>query len=139
MRHRRVLNPLLSPLHRAHFIATLTVVVFALGLGNAIAADSLAVEAVSNRADLVSGGDVLVRVILPPGVNANQAVLSLNGQPLANVLHAAPDGRGFLALVTGLSLGHNTVMLSGGGSSVQLDVMNYPAGGPVFSGPHLQP
>src|SRR5437867_7573278 len=32
------------------------------------AADVLAIESVSNRADLVSGGDVLVRITLPTGV-----------------------------------------------------------------------
>ena len=138
MSHRRILNPLLSQQHR-WFVGSLVVIVFALAFGSAIAADSLAIEAVSNRADLVSGGDALVRVILPAGVSEPQAVLSLNGQALANALHAAPDGRGFLALVTGLNLGHNSLVLAAGGSSVQLDVTNYPIGGPVFSGPHLQP
>lgn len=99
---------------------------------------TLAIQAVSNRADLVSNGDVLVRVTLPPGL-ANKAVLSLNGHPLANPLHPAPDGHGFLALVTGMNVGHNTLTLSVPGRSVQLPVTNYPTGGPVFSGPHLQP
>src|SRR5438034_5195306 len=101
------------------------------------AATTLAIEAVSNRADLVSGGDILVRVIVPQA--SSQAVLSLNSQPLANALHPAPDGRGSLALVSGLNLGHNTLSLAADGSSVQLDVTNYPIGGPIFSGPHLQP
>jgi hypothetical protein len=141
MSHDRTLNPLLSRPHRARFLGTLAAIVLAVGLGNSITASgqALGIEAVSNRADLVSGGDVLVRVTLPAGVSANQAVLALNGQALANALHAAPDGRGFLALVTGLSLGHNTLTLAGGGNSVQLDVTNYPIGGPIFSGPHLQP
>ena len=76
------------------------------------AADALAIESVSNRADLVSGGDVLVRVTLP--TPSTQAVLSLNGQPLVNALHPAPDGRGYLALVTGLNPGHNTLTLAAG-------------------------
>jgi len=101
------------------------------------AATTLAIEAVSNRADLVSGGGILVRVIVPQA--SSQAVLSLNSQPLANALHPAPDGRGSLALVSGLNLGHNTLSLAADGSSVQLDVTNYPIGGPIFSGPHLQP
>ncbi len=108
------------------------------GLGSVgAAADGLAIESLSNRADLVSGGDVLVRVTLPTGIT--QAVLSLNGQPLVNALHPAPDGRGYLALVSALNLGHNTLTLAAGSSSVQLDVTNYPIGGPIISGPHLQP
>lgn len=49
------LNPFLS--------GALAAIVLAVGLGNTIAASGqpLAIEAVSNRADLVSGGDILVR------------------------------------------------------------------------------
>jgi Tannase-like family of unknown function (DUF6351) len=96
------------------------------------------VEAVSNRADLVSGGDVLLRVTLPPGLSSS-AVLSLNGQRLENALHPAPDGDGYLALVNGLSVGPNTITLSAGAPTWRLVVTNHPIGGPIFSGPHLQP
>jgi hypothetical protein len=138
MVHRRTsTSPLSIPLPTWLAIVLATILAVA-AQGNA-AAQSLGLEAVSNRADLISGGDVLVRVTLPSNVGANQAVLILNGQPLANPLHAASDGKGYLALVTGLNLGHNTLMLAAGGSALQLDVTNYPIGGPVFSGPHLQP
>ena len=113
-----------------------------LAMGNALAKSdaTLAVEAVSNRADLVSGGDVLVRVTLPPGLaRTGKAVLALNGQPLADALHSAPDGHGYLALVSGMRDGRNRLTLSVPGRSVQLDMTNHPIGGPVFSGPHLQP
>jgi len=93
----------------------------AFGTGSALAKSdaTLAVEAVSNRADLVSGGDVLVRVTVPPGLaRTEQAVLSLNGQVLANALHPAPDGHGYLALVSGMNSGHNTLTLSVPGRSV---------------------
>src|SRR5215470_5796965 len=132
----RTIKRWVSQLAPGRFATVIAAVAISGGIGS-VSADPLAVEAVSNRADLVSGGDVLVRVTLPAGVNANQAVLSVNGQALASPLHAAPDGRGFLALVTGLNLGHNSLVLAGGGSSVQLDVTNYPIEGPVFSGPHL--
>ncbi len=106
------------------------------------AADSTRMlEAVSNRADLVSGGDVLVRV-RPPASNAatDGGTLSLNGTPLAEALHPAPDGDGMLALVTGLQVGsNNTVAFASGGRTATLVVTDYPIGGPIFSGPHLQP
>src|SRR5512144_2173949 len=135
MMHRRLSTPLVCTPLRALFACALATVVAAAAPGDA-AAQSLGLEAVSNRADLVSGGDVLVRVTLPMNVGANQSVLMLNGQPLANPLHAAPDGKGYLALVSGLALGHNSLMLAAGGSALQLDVTNYPIGGPIFSGPH---
>src|SRR5262249_45547955 len=87
------------------FIATL---ILAFGMNHAIAA-ALAIEAVSNRADLVTGGELLVRVTLPPGVTKNKAVLSVNGYPLGERLHRAPDGNGFLALVSGMRIGRNTL------------------------------
>lgn len=137
---RRFLVSLALHLRRAAFAAVLASI--ALGAQSALAKSdaTLAVEAVSNRADLVAGGDVLVRVTLPPGLaRISQAVLSLNGQSLANALHPAPDGNGYLALVTGLHLGQNSLTLSIPGRSVQLAVNNHPIGGPIFSGPHLQP
>jgi hypothetical protein len=100
----------------------------------------LDVEAVSNRADLVSGGDVLLRVKLPQRLaRSGRAVLSLNGRRLNDPLHPAPDGHGYLVLVTGLALGRNTITLSAGERDVHLVVTNHPIGGPIFSGPHLQP
>src|SRR2546427_5222642 len=98
--------------------------------------DALKIEAVSNRADLVSGGDVLLRVTLP---RKQQGTLSVNGAAVPGALHAAPDGNGYLALVTGLPLGRNTIALSSHGRMVHLDVTNHAIGGPIFSGPHLQP
>ena len=107
--------------------------------GGAFAHSDLQIEAVSNRADLVSGGDVLLRVSLPSGVSPSRVTLSLNGVPQAGALHAAPDGRGYLALVSGLVPGDNTVAVSAGKASAHLEVTNHPISGPVFSGPHLHP
>jgi Tannase-like family of unknown function (DUF6351) len=44
-----------------------------------------------------------------------------------------------VALVTGLNLGTNDLIFSSGDHSATLQVTNYPIGGPIFSGPHLQP
>jgi len=61
-----------------------------LGLGSAVANSDdtlLRIEAVSNRADLVSGGDVLLRVTLP---RKQQGMLSVNGAAVPGALHALP-------------------------------------------------
>ena len=139
MLHRYIVNRLQSHLCAANLIGALASIVLAVAFGNAMAASdsALAVEAVSNRADLVSGGDVLVRVTLPSNVGGNQAVLSLNGQPLSNPLHAAPDGRGYLALVTGLNQGHNTLTLAAGGGFA--GCINHQIESRLALRPHLQP
>ena len=58
----RVLVPIL--------LALLPLVVGTLPAGEASAADSLTIRVLSNRADLVSGGDALVAIDLPDGVPA---------------------------------------------------------------------
>ena len=55
---------------------------------------------------------MLLRVTLPRKSGA--AVLSLNGVPIPGALHAAPDGNGYLALVSGLVLGQNAVTIAAG-------------------------
>jgi len=94
----------------------------------------LVLETVGNRADLVSGGDVLVRTNAPPG-----AVLSVNGAAVPGALRPAPDGRGQLAMVEGLPIGPSRVAVSVGGRSARLVVTNHPSGGPLFSGPQIMP
>jgi hypothetical protein len=94
----------------------------------------LAIKAVSSRPDLVSGGDVLVRVQTLAG-----ARLTVNGKASDASLHRAPDGDGQLALVSGLPLGRSTIEVSDGGRRARLAVINHPNGGPLFSGPQIQP
>src|SRR2546422_6687449 len=93
-------NFLASYSRRATVVNAVVSVAVAFGMGSAAADsdDALKIEAVSNRADLVSGGDVLLRVTLP---RKQQGTLSVNGAAVPGALHAAPDGNGYLALVTG--------------------------------------
>jgi len=127
-----------SCLRRAVIVGAGVSMVLVFGTGTTLAHsdDSLGIEAVSNRADLVSGGDVLLRVTLP---RKSSGVLSVNGTPVPGALHPAADGRGYLALVTGLPLGRNTITVSAHGRKERLTVTNHSIGGPIFSGPHLQP
>ncbi len=98
----------------------------------------MAIETVGNRADLVSGGDVLVRVRLPEGASTQDASLTVNGAP-GGALRQGPDGKSWLSLIDGLAEGKNTLALSSGGNTVRLDVTNHPNSGPLFSGPQIQP
>ncbi len=97
------------------------------------------IEAVSNRPDLISNGDVLVRVTVPAGVDAASAAFSVNGEPAIERRGAATD-RTFLAKVERLPLGPSVISVSAAGKTfAKLAVVNHPNGGPVFSGAQIQP
>src|SRR3954465_11314868 len=78
------------------------------------------IAALSTRPDMVTGGDVLVRV-------PKNATVRVNGHVVS--------GRGDTRLRKGLELGRNTISAG----HARLTVINHPITGPVFSGPHEQP
>ena len=92
----------------------------------------------SNRADLISGGDALVEVKWPPGGNVSAATVSLNGTPVTASFAVRPNGR-YMGLVTGMKDGGNVVLARYSGGAAQITITNHPIGGPVFSGPQVQP
>lgn len=98
-------------------------VLLVLGLVPTAADAALRIATVSTRPDMVTGGDVLVRVSRP-------AVVRVNGREAF---------RGHTGLVTGLRLGANRLTATAGGDRARLRVVNHPIVGPVFSGPHEQP
>ena len=122
-------------------VRTITSIAAVLGLlctmlvGQA-AARELEIVTVSNRADLVAGGDVLVEVVPAP---PRPTVVTLNGDDVTDAFATGLDGR-HLGLVTGLQLGDNELVVTQpGGRGAALTITNHPIEGPVFSGPHLQP
>ena len=105
--------------------------------------------ALSNRADLVSDGNVLVEVVLPDKVSAAgleawiAETRSTSPGPAAHDVTGAfatrDDGR-VIGLVEGLPLGTSVLTARlPDGRGAWLEVTNHPNGGPVFSGPQLQP
>src|SRR5688500_15363191 len=95
----------------------------------------------SNRADLVSGGDALVEVRVPTKVSGVK--IKLNGADVtgAFVTTGAQTLRG---LVTGLRDGANEVVAEGDGPGnskrrARLHITNHPIGGPVLSGEQITP
>jgi hypothetical protein len=97
------------------------------------------VRALSPRADMVSGGDVLVAVALPEGVVSADVSVSIGGRDVSQAFRVAPDGASLVGLVTGLPEGASTIQANAGGQRAALDVVNYPLQGPIFSGPHQEP
>jgi hypothetical protein len=99
----------------------------------------VAISVLSTRADLVSGGQALVELDLPQGADAQAIYVSANGTNQSNAFSWSADGK-YMGLVTGLSVGSNTISVSGPGiANSGLTVFDHPAGGPIFSGPQLQP
>ena len=102
---------------------------------------SLVVQVLSDRADLISGGDALVAVRLPAGVRPERVRVLLGDRDVTRRFAVREDGR-FLGLVRGLRVGRNVLRASapgvagvGGDRAV---IVNHPAGGPVFSGPQTE-
>jgi hypothetical protein len=97
------------------------------------------ISVLSNRADLVSGGDALVRVTLPRGVKPSRLKLTAGRRNVTRVLHRTGK-RQLTGLVTRMHVGR--VVLTARvrrGSAARLYVTNHPIGGPVLAGPQIQP
>jgi Tannase-like family of unknown function (DUF6351) len=113
------------------------------GVGSAAAArhpkPRFSVSVLSGSADLVSGGSALVAVTLPRRADARRVKVALGRRDVTAEFAFRRDGR-FEALVTGLALGGNVLRATlRGGWTAQIDLINHPSSGPVFSGPQLEP
>jgi Tannase-like family of unknown function (DUF6351) len=114
---------------------------------SAVAADdNHDIIVLSNRADLISGGDALVEVIVPPGIiqamrsgGKVKIQASIDGVPVPDgTLALRADGR-IYGLVTGLKVGDNLLTVQTPGKAMNIVITNHPIGGPVFAGTQLQP
>ncbi|MSR06853.1 MAG: hypothetical protein EXR93_07300 [Gemmatimonadetes bacterium] len=100
------------------------------------------IATVSTRNDMVSGGDVLLRIGVSSQLPLERVAVALNGQDVRAAFRAVPGTRTLLGLVTGLRLGDNTLAVTGQGAGApqtSLVLTNWPIEGPIFSGPHQQP
>src|SRR3954463_15469962 len=108
------------------------------GVSSATSPGDLRIATVSDRADLVSGHDVLIRVTAP-GANPSSARITLNGRDVTRIFRANSNGKG-LGLLTGLHVGRNLVQATlRDGRGARLTVVDHPLGGPVFNGPQIKP
>src|SRR5690349_10400248 len=99
---------------------------------------ALEIKVLSNRADLVSGGDALVEIALPKAGTTDGLRVDVDGRDVSGAFKQRADSR-VVALVTGLKEGANVVTARRGSASARLTITNYPIGGPIFSGPQVQP
>jgi len=96
------------------------------------------ITVLSNRADLVTGGDALVEIVLPEGADAADLAVDVDGVDVTDAF--ADRGGRIIGSVDDLAVGANELtaqLLDGPGAT--LTITNHPIGGPVFSGAQIQP
>jgi hypothetical protein len=99
---------------------------------------ALSISVLSGRADLVSGGSSLVAINLPRS-DTRSVKVTVGRRTVTRDFAIRSDGR-FEGLVTGLHLGRNVLQARlRDGWAVRITLTNHPIGGPVFSGPQLEP
>ena len=74
----------------------------------AVLATDLRIEVISNRPDLISGGDALVEIVLPADIAPANVRVQLNGSDITSAFALRPNSR-FMGLVEGMNLGDNEI------------------------------
>jgi hypothetical protein len=102
--------------------------------------DEIEIVTLSNRADLISGGDALVEVRVPRRASLSRVEIKLNGHRVTSAFQLVPGTRTLRGLVTGLVDGRNRLSAdSQGAKEASLTITNHRIGGPVLSGPQITP
>jgi hypothetical protein len=97
------------------------------------------IRVLSTRADLVSDGQALLAVDPPAGKRVGSWHVRVGERDVSSAFAVRSSGR-LEGLVAGLRPGANVVTAwFGRGRAARLTVTNHPAGGPLFTGPQLQP
>src|SRR2546423_645226 len=90
---------------------------------------ALPVQGVSNRADVISGGDALVAVDLPAGTDPSTVKVTVGSRDVTDQFAQRPDGR-FEGLVTGLDVGGNVLRATlPSGATGQVTIVDHATGG----------
>lgn len=105
-----------------------------------VATADITIQAVSNQPHMISDGNVLVEI--SSSVMADQLQLQVDGKALAISLVAvegSAEANHYQALIEGLPEGSATISVLARDSSAELEVVNYPITGPIFSGEQQSP
>ena len=102
--------------------------------------DHIAITTLSSDPERISGGDVLVRIVIPPHTSNESVSMLLNGASVTTQFRPEPLHHAYVGLLSGLGAGTNTLDVKVRGErGASLKLINYPAQGPIVSGPHLAP
>ena len=122
----------------------------AAALGSAVAAQApvggrrsaFSFRTLSTRHDRVSGGNVLVEVVVPHDRSSTPVTATLNGRDVSSAFRPGSTPGTYTGLVTGLAPGRNAFHVAGepfNAPGATLELTNYPLTGPIVSGPHVKP
>ncbi|MDH3208417.1 MAG: DUF6351 family protein [Gemmatimonadota bacterium] len=96
------------------------------------------IRTLSTHREHVSGGDVLVEITVEPGVGAPE--VQVDGSEVTSAFHEDLERPGrWTGLLTGLPQGASEVVARHGASAATIPITNFPATGPIVSGPHQTP
>lgn len=113
------------------------------GIANPPAAPPAAgvdLSTVSTRALMVSGGDVVVRATTPAAAFDKGTTFQLNGVDVTDRMVFDATAKSASGLLTGLAPGANVLAAVSAGQEVgRLEMKNFPASGPIFSGKRQSP
>lgn len=102
-------------------------------------AGDVTLRVLSNRADLLSSGDVLVELLLASGTELSTIKVDVDGRDVTSAFARRADGRN-LGVVQGLVVGNNQLRARlSNGSGAAITLTNHPRGGPIFTGKQIQP
>src|SRR4051794_10307839 len=119
--------------------AALAFVAVLLSASAAAAATGPTMDVLSTRADLIAGGGAVVEVRPPSGVDAAKLKVAVDGRDVTSRFGVRPGGR-FIGLLEGLRNGRNVMAARApDGTQAQIAIVNHAIGGPVTSGPQIQP
>ena len=122
-------------------IAVVTAGACLLGLAASLPASAAAlpIRVLSNRADLISGGDALVALDLPAGTDTAVLKLDVDGRDVTPQFALRANGR-YEGLLQGLADGvHQLSARLPDGSGARIAITSHPLHGPVFAGPQTLP
>src|SRR5438874_9567494 len=89
--------------------AIMTIVAIASVAHAQTARNGFAIQVISTRADLVSGGDALVQIAVPATVSAGRLAVTANGHDVSGAFTLGSKPNTFLGLVSGLPNGRSEI------------------------------
>ena len=144
-----------TPVLRRSLVVVLGATLLVAGFGGSSARDDdddddgdrngrLEIVTLSNRADLISGGDALLEVRVPKNVSLHKVRLSLNGRDVTGMFRADAAKRVMRGLLTSLVPGRNEFIADSNGRGhgqprASLTITNHAIGGPVLLGSQTTP
>ena len=97
------------------------------------------IQVLSNQANLVSGGDALVQVVLPARVDPSTVSVSVDGRDVTSASPSARTDATSASSPVSPTAPNDVMATMRKGPTVHLTVTSHPIGGPVFAGPQVQP